>query len=72
MAIYEYECEACSNRFEKRAGYEEALTAVCPKCEGKGKRIFSPAAVRFGGGNYYSTGGGGIADSCGTPRRGFG
>jgi putative FmdB family regulatory protein len=72
MAIYEYECAVCSNRFEVRGNYEEARTAVCPKCKGKAWRLFSPAAIKFAGDGYYTAGKDSTSDSCDSTFRGFG
>ena len=55
MPIYEYECGSCSHRFEKREGYDDEPRAVCPRCEGKARRVFHAAPVIFKGKGFYVT-----------------
>lgn len=55
MALYEYECAKCANKFEVRRNFNDESSVVCPKCQGQGQRIFSPAAVIFNGSGFYTT-----------------
>jgi len=53
MPTYEYECEGCRQRFERRQGITEEPIRVCPACGGTVRRLLSGGAgilVREGGG----------------------
>ncbi|HTL43674.1 MAG TPA: FmdB family zinc ribbon protein [Vicinamibacterales bacterium] len=56
MPLYEYECEACHQRFEKIQKYSDAPIEVCAKC-GKGpvKKLLSSPAIQFKGSGWYIT-----------------
>ncbi len=56
MPLYEYECEACHQRFEKIQKFSDPLVEVCEKC-GKGpvKKLFSSPAIQFKGSGWYIT-----------------
>jgi len=55
MPLYEYECEACSQRFEVIQRFSEA-TEACRLC-GKGpvRRLISSPAIQFKGTGWYIT-----------------
>jgi|WetSurMetagenome_2_1015567.scaffolds.fasta_scaffold355978_1 putative FmdB family regulatory protein len=55
MPIYEYECNECRCRFEKRQRFYDEATATCPKCQGKSKRVLSPVPTIFKGSGFYVT-----------------
>ena len=55
MPIYEYECNACHYRFDKRQGFNDAPLAECPKCQGTARRVFYPAPIIFKGSGFYVT-----------------
>lgn len=45
MPTYEYECNECEKRTELRIGSFETNpppTIVCPRCEGRARRVFCP------------------------------
>jgi putative FmdB family regulatory protein len=56
MPLYEYECEACHQRFEKIQKFSDAPIEVCAKC-GKGpvKKLLSSPAIQFKGSGWYIT-----------------
>jgi putative FmdB family regulatory protein len=56
MPLYEYECEACGNRFEKIQKFSDPLVDTCPKC-GKGPvhKLLSSPAIQFKGSGWYIT-----------------
>ena len=56
MPLYEYQCEACENRFEKIQKFSDPLVDVCPKC-GKGpvRKLPSSPAIQFKGSGFYIT-----------------
>jgi putative FmdB family regulatory protein len=56
MPTYEYECENCACRFElKRRFDEDAGNSCCPRCQGKGRRLFSPSLILYKGSGFYIT-----------------
>ena len=56
MPLYEYECEACGNRFEQIQKFSDPLVETCPKC-GKGPvhKLQSSPAFQFKGSGWYIT-----------------
>ena len=57
MPLYEYECEACAQRFEViQKSFSDAAVEVCRKC-GKGpvRRLMSSPAIQFKGSGFYIT-----------------
>ena len=55
MPIYEYECAACHCRFERKQRFDEESVAVCPKCQGKARRVINSVPVIFKGSGFYIT-----------------
>ena len=56
MPLYEYACEACTQRFEVIQKYSDPSPDVCAKC-GKGpvRRLMSSPAIQFKGSGFYIT-----------------
>lgn len=56
MPLYEYECDACHQRFEKIQKFSDPPVDVCAKC-GKGpvKKLPSSPAIQFKGSGWYVT-----------------
>lgn len=56
MPLYEYECDACGQRFELIQKYSDGPPEACPKC-GKGpvQRLQSSPAIQFKGSGFYIT-----------------
>ena len=44
MPAYEYQCQACGGRFERRQKMSEPEIAACPQCGGAVKRLISGGA----------------------------
>jgi putative FmdB family regulatory protein len=55
MPLYEYQCEACGNRFEKIQKFSDPLVDVCPKCGGPVHKLMSSPAIQFKGTGWYIT-----------------
>jgi putative FmdB family regulatory protein len=55
MPTYEYECKACSLKFEVKKHFDEAVQANCPQCCGEARRLFSPVTIVFKGLGFYVT-----------------
>jgi putative FmdB family regulatory protein len=56
MPLYEYECEACHNRFERIQKFSDPPVETCPTC-GKGpvRKLISSPAIQFKGSGWYIT-----------------
>jgi len=56
MPLYEYECEACKQRFEVIQKYSDPTPDICARC-GKGpvRRLLSTPAIQFKGSGWYIT-----------------
>ena len=56
MPLYEYECEACKQRFEVIQKFSDAGPETCARC-GKGPvhRQISTPAIQFKGSGWYIT-----------------
>ena len=56
MPLYEYECEACQQRFEVIRKFSDPELEVCTLC-GKGPvtRLLSSPAIQFKGSGWYIT-----------------
>jgi putative FmdB family regulatory protein len=47
MPVYEYECNACGDRFELRRNFSDDPVKECPKCGGEVTRLISAAAFKL-------------------------
>jgi putative FmdB family regulatory protein len=56
MPLYEYQCEACRQRFEVIRKFSDPELDVCTLC-GKGpvRRLLSSPAIQFKGSGWYIT-----------------
>ena len=56
MPLYEYQCDACGERFEVIQKFSDKPTETCTKC-GKGpvNRLLSSPAIQFKGSGWYIT-----------------
>ena len=56
MPLYEYECDACGQRFEVIQKFSDAPVEKCEAC-GKGpvRRLLSSPAIQFKGSGWYIT-----------------
>ena len=56
MPLYEYECDACGQRFEMIRKFSESELDACTLC-GKGpvRRLVSSPAIQFKGTGWYIT-----------------
>jgi len=56
MPLYDYQCRACSHRFERIQKFSDPLVTTCPQC-GKEtvERLLSAPAVQFKGSGWYVT-----------------
>ena len=55
MPTYEYECGLCDYLFERKQRFDEEPVAICPKCQGKTRRVIHSVPVIFKGSGFYVT-----------------
>ena len=55
MPLYEYECESCGVRFERRQHMEDDPIKTCPECCGDVHRLIQPVGIIFKGSGFYVT-----------------
>jgi len=55
LPTYEYECNLCGFRFDRKQRFDEEPVSLCPKCQGKARRVLHSVPVLFKGSGFYST-----------------
>lgn len=55
MPLYEYQCQDCGVRFERRQSINEEPAKVCPECSGEVHRLIQPVGIIFKGSGFYVT-----------------
>nr|HID12743.1 zinc ribbon domain-containing protein [Anaerolineae bacterium] len=55
MPLYEYQCQACGVRFERRQHMNDEPVKVCPECGGEVHRLIQPVGIIFKGSGFYVT-----------------
>lgn len=56
MPTYEYKCDSCGYNFEKIQSIKDEPLKICPKCNGKAKRLISAGGgFIFKGSGFYTT-----------------
>ena len=55
MPLYEYQCDACSHRFERIQKFSDPPADTCPTCGGTVKKLLSSPAIQFKGSGWYIT-----------------
>ena len=55
MPLYEYECSACGNRFERIQKFSDPPVQTCPECGGEVHKLIAAPAVQFKGSGWYVT-----------------
>jgi putative FmdB family regulatory protein len=55
MPLYEYQCEACEQRFERIQKFSDPPVQTCPSCGGKVRKLLSSPAIQFKGSGWYIT-----------------
>jgi putative FmdB family regulatory protein len=55
MPLYEYECRACGDRFERIQKFSDPPVEVCPTCKGAVRKLISSPAFQFKGTGWYVT-----------------
>jgi putative FmdB family regulatory protein len=55
MPLYEYQCDACGQRFEVIQKFSDPPVEVCRACGGPVKKLLSSPAIQFKGSGWYIT-----------------
>ena len=55
MPLYEYQCDACSHRFETIQKFSDPPLERCPKCGGVVRKLQSAPAFHLKGSGWYIT-----------------
>jgi putative FmdB family regulatory protein len=55
MPIYEYECTACKQRFDRYQSFSEAAVTACPECGSPVRKVLQPVGIVFKGAGWYKT-----------------
>ena len=55
MPTYEYACESCGNRYEKREGFDAKPRQKCPACGKTAQRVLFAPPIVFKGSGFYKT-----------------
>jgi putative FmdB family regulatory protein len=55
MPLYEYQCEACGQRFEVIQKFSDPPVETCRGCGGAVKKLLSSPAIQFKGSGWYIT-----------------
>ena len=55
MPLYEYECQACGQRFELIRKFSDAPVETCSACGGPVRKLISSSAIQFKGTGWYIT-----------------
>jgi putative FmdB family regulatory protein len=53
MPTYEYACTECGEQLEVVQSFTDDALTVCPACQGKLRKVFSPVGVVFKGSGFY-------------------
>ncbi|MCP4541017.1 MAG: hypothetical protein GY832_28100 [Chloroflexi bacterium] len=55
MPLYEYQCQDCGVRFERRQPISDDPVKICPECGGDVRRLIQPVGIIFKGSGFYVT-----------------
>lgn len=55
MPTYAYACTSCEHHFEIVQSFTDDTLTVCPKCEGRLRKLFNTVGIVFKGSGFYRT-----------------
>jgi len=55
VPTYQYACTECGEQLEMVQKFSDNPLTVCPACEGRLRKVFSPVGIVFKGSGFYRT-----------------
>ena len=55
MPTYQYACTECGEQLERVQKFSDDPLTVCPACNGRLRKVFSPVGIVFKGSGFYRT-----------------
>jgi putative FmdB family regulatory protein len=55
VPTYQYACTECGHAFEQFQSFSDDALTVCPRCEGRLRKLFNAVGVVFKGSGFYRT-----------------
>jgi putative FmdB family regulatory protein len=55
VPTYQYTCTECREPLEAVQKFSDAPLTVCPACDGRLRKVFSPVGIVFKGSGFYRT-----------------
>jgi putative FmdB family regulatory protein len=55
VPTYQYACTDCDHAFDQVQAFSDDTLTVCPRCEGRLRKIFNAVGVVFKGSGFYRT-----------------
>jgi len=55
VPTYQYACTECGDQLEVVQKFSDDPLTVCPACEGRLRKVFSPVGIVFKGSGFYRT-----------------
>jgi putative FmdB family regulatory protein len=55
VPTYQYTCTECGEPLEAVQKFTDAPLTVCPACDGRLRKVFSPVGIVFKGSGFYRT-----------------
>ena len=55
MPTYQYACTECGEQLEMVQKFSDEPLTVCPACDGRLRKVFSPVGIVFKGSGFYQT-----------------
>ena len=53
MPTYQYACTECDHAFEQFQSFSDDALSVCPRCEGRLRKVYNAVGVVFKGSGFY-------------------
>ena len=69
MPTYQYACTECGERLEVVQKFTDDPLTVCPACEGRLRKLFSPVGVVFKGSGFYKNDSRSTTSSSDAPKK---
>ena len=63
MPLYEYSCESCGKRYEKREGFDAPARQKCQHCGKTAIRVLHAPPIVFKGSGFYKTDSRGVSSA---------